>query len=112
MPHLGCSGTIIHQNAIVTAAHCCRYLKKSKLIFYQFYVGQFRREDNSMDEYAKLYQPVRYVRHPGFDQYSVQNDICMLFTDEPIEYNQARVENNVSRGKYDFFLILPKNQTF
>mgnify|MGYP000089481484 CR=1 FL=1 len=55
--------------------------------YYEFFVGQHFRKENSEDRYSKIYQPVAFVRHPGYNVKTINNDICLIFTAGPIEYN-------------------------
>ena len=72
-------GTIIHPNFVMTAAHCCRSHKMSN---YEFWSNKYFRSDA-----PRQYIPTVRIKHPKFNSYTIENDFCLLFTENEIQYD-------------------------
>ena len=86
-----CGGTIISDNAILTAAHCCEHY--DKLRFLKGLVGQHTTVGQQefwwlpdLDEGAKSVSIKRKIIHPLWNRLG-DNDICILFTESEYGLN-------------------------
>lgn len=98
MGHTSCGGTIIGDNVILTAAHCCAAYQDHQKI--SALVGQHSYSKTSLwwlpnqgvDEGAKKFRIARKIKHPLFNRYA-DNDICLLFTTGELQYLRL-IRNN------------------
>ena len=82
-PVLGCAGTIIGNSWVLTAAHCCH---GPNVNAYTTVVNQFDLSLNHPDS-KPTYYPAQIIRHPDYNQTTMENDFCMLRYDTPIAFN-------------------------
>lgn len=76
---IGCSGSVIHPNFVLTAGHCCSpSLSTQKLTFW---IGDY--DLNDFNSPAKRIYPDEIIRHPDYYEtglYSITNDICLIYS--------------------------------
>ena len=93
MGYTSCGGTIIGDNVILTAAHCCQAYQDHRLV--TALVGQHSYSERNpdpnlwwfadLDQGAQKYQIEKKIRHPLFN-WKADNDICLLFTRGKLQY--------------------------
>ncbi len=66
-----CSGTLIREDVVITAAHCLSGMSERKLAIY---VG----DDPSVDLTSHLYTVTEIWVHPSYSSYSLTNDIALV----------------------------------
>ncbi len=88
-----CSGTLIAEDVVLTAAHCLntssgpkvRTMKPSLLAIF---VGDDPQADSdsdgTIDLLEHLYATTETLIHPGFDPYSLQDDIALVRLSQPV----------------------------
>ena len=91
-----CGGSIFTETTIITAAHCCDAIGKP----------EFTNQDNEIIDWSDTkivagelellfdsgLEQVRkiksHIMHPDYDTDTLQNDICLLTLDSPLELNE------------------------
>nr|XP_023024378.1 venom serine protease-like [Leptinotarsa decemlineata] len=80
-----CSGSIISNRYVITAAHCLLHVKRENL---GILVGD-RSISTGFDTVATyLYKVSAWEMHPNFNSESLVNDIALLRTTQDIRFNQ------------------------
>jgi len=76
---LMCGGSVVHENWVVTAGHCCDGQSASRL---GVRVGShhLHSEDADQEDFAVK----RVVLHEDYDSWTINNDICLLEIDGTI----------------------------
>ena len=83
MPGLGCGGSVLNKNTVITAAHCCQNKKLAQMITN---FGDWDRGTSS-DGRNVFLRPNRFVIHPGWNPNTFENDVCLLFFNNiPFKY--------------------------
>jgi len=86
-----CGGTVLNSRMVATAGHCCtwdfnRYPEK-----YEMAIGRHYREENAprniAGPYSRIYEAEKVVQHPDVNFWTFENDMCLIFTKEEIEFN-------------------------
>ena len=87
-----CGGAIISENVIVTAGHC--FFKKSRWCLdcgynrlTQIRTGDQNFTDTNDDDLVGTYEISSIVKHPGYRGRGPKNDLAIVFTKSPIEFN-------------------------
>lgn len=79
-----CGATIVTQWYAVTAAHCLLKRSPSEV---RLLVGEHNYDDRFDTPYARLYNLQWFNPHPGYA--GDNNDIALVLTTQPIEFNVA-----------------------
>ena len=74
-----CTGTIIHESWILTAAHC---FQKTKVQSIKIRVGV-----HMLNHYGGAHDVDHCICHPEFDQRLNENDVCLLKLSEPLVFS-------------------------
>ena len=91
-----CGGSIINENWILTAAHCCAGIYDGKIV-----AGGLKLKEDEGIEQDRNY--VEFI-HPEYDSRTTDNDMCLLKLEEPLDLdsdlissiklnNETQVEN-------------------
>lgn len=82
-----CGGSILNNEWIMTAAHCCRAYSNAGPNTYKVRIGAHDL-GRSGEPSAKTLNLARLIVHPGYVAYPVaQNDFCLLKTAEPMIFS-------------------------
>lgn len=83
------SGALIHPHIILTSAQHFEGPGYSifdlDLHYWRVYAGEYNISTN--DPHEKFYHINRVVLHPGYNITSLENDIALIITREPVQYN-------------------------
>lgn len=83
------SGAVIHPNVILTSAQHFEgpgfSLYDLDLHFWRAYAGEYNI--TTTDPHEKYYHVKRVVLHPGYNYTSLENDIALVITTQPIQFN-------------------------
>lgn len=75
----GCGGTIIDDETIISAAHCCKgYMNRPDRV--KPYVGEHRTNVHDLGEFVATVK--RVIIHPDYRAGIFRNDICILKTEK------------------------------
>ena len=80
-----CAGSIYNDKTIITAAHCCLAVK-SRWQSWKIVAGELDMTVDSGLEQSK--RITNYLIHPDFNPQTLNNDICLLTLDSPLEWNK------------------------
>lgn len=87
----GCGATLVHDDIVVTAAHCAEVLDDTDQVF----VGAFREDEETHG--AEKRRVVRHAVHPHYSDTTVENDVMVLKIDKSSSH--APVELNAKSNK-------------
>uniref|UniRef100_A0A182WDZ5 Peptidase S1 domain-containing protein n=1 Tax=Anopheles minimus TaxID=112268 RepID=A0A182WDZ5_9DIPT len=81
-----CGATIVTNGYALTAAHCLlqRATNDTALL-----VGDHNIKTGSDTTYSQVYLVAQFMSHPSFTVKPVSNDIALVCTQQPIQYNPA-----------------------
>jgi len=71
------------QTHVLTAAHVCRAMSQRSTLAV---AGEFELDANDGSEQS--IEVESFVRHEGYDDFSYNNDICLVTLAEPLEFNE------------------------
>jgi len=80
-----CGGSILNENKIVTAAHCCDGLGIEEA---RITVGDYTVEDGDQDGTEQIFKISSMKIHENFDMETVDYDVCVLTLAGVIEMNE------------------------
>jgi len=75
-----CGGSIINENWVLSAGHCCAGVIGSGDIV----AGGI---DIYLPEGVEQHRSITKFSHPEYDSSTINNDVCLLKVDEPFEFN-------------------------
>merc|ERR1719415_127996 len=81
---LMCGGSLVKENMVVTAGHCCDGQSASRL---GVRVGNHHLYEDDPDQ--KDIAVSRVVLHESYDSWTVENDICMLELEESAAFGSS-----------------------
>ncbi|XP_050541929.1 chymotrypsinogen 2-like [Daktulosphaira vitifoliae] len=82
-----CGGSLIDDSHILTAAHCVAYMNSWDVARLTAHLGDYNIKSKS--EIKHLERKIkRVVRHKGFDQRTLYNDIAILTLDKPVKFSK------------------------
>ncbi|XP_053692577.1 venom serine protease 34-like [Sabethes cyaneus] len=79
-----CGAVIVAERYALTTAYCLqgRTIRETALL-----VGDHDLSTGAETMYAQLYVVAEFLKHPGFTMHPIENDIALLRTVQPIQYN-------------------------
>ena len=78
-----CGGSIYDENTIITAAHCCDMFNFYPLNNTKIVAGELDLVTSSGFEQVRRIKD--FLMHPDFDYWNINNDICLLTLESPLE---------------------------
>ena len=83
-----CGGSIYNQSTIITAAHCCDRVKDLEVGWEDLTIVAGELDLLETSGFEQIRHIKSHVIHPGYDPTTLQNDICLLTLDTPLEFNE------------------------
>uniref|UniRef100_A0A182Y9G7 Peptidase S1 domain-containing protein n=1 Tax=Anopheles stephensi TaxID=30069 RepID=A0A182Y9G7_ANOST len=81
-----CGATIVTNNYALTAAHCLLQRTTTDTVLL---VGDHNIKTGSDTSFSQVYIVAQFMSHPSFTVKPVSNDIALVRTQQPIQYNAA-----------------------
>jgi len=89
-----CAGAIITENVILTSATCCNALGDLGDVF--IVAGDYNLD--VVEGYEVSISMLKYNIHPGFDEATIQNDICTITLSQNLQLDGDKIDKLVLRG--------------
>ena len=79
-----CGGSIYNSRTVITAAHCCRAHNPATV---SVLAGDYHRQGHN-DPYEQEVKVAHMLVHEEYNDRNFFNDICLVFLDSPIVFNE------------------------
>ena len=79
-----CGGSIYNSRIVITAAHCCRAHNPATV---SVLAGDYHRQGHN-DPYEQEVKVAHMLVHEEYNDRNFFNDICLVFLDSPIVFNE------------------------
>merc|ERR1711917_207447 len=80
-----CSGSIIGDQFVVTASHCCSFA----IVGRDLVTGSLKSSgDDDIDENESKFKIVAYRQHADFDKDNMNDDICVIKVDRSFTFSK------------------------
>ena len=100
-----CGGSITSNRTIITAAHCFFYQHEMQFIRRQktqVRLGdQILNDDSNEFDMAKTYDILTIIGHPRYAGRGTKHDLALIYTKEPIQFNQRTKPICITTQSYD-----------
>ena len=94
-----CGGCIYSENVIITAAHCCAGSEitneKDEIIAGELFLQKV--SDDFQNSNIK-----EFIIHPDYNDNSLENDICLLYLENPLKLSANTSVDSIDLADEDF----------